>query len=84
MSRLQKTMAAEVCPTTPSEGSRIHGISIYNSNIVALQNPCRPSGILESDTMAATAKRPELIDLARGLNGTPWCEEYEFMISGMM
>lgn len=34
--------------------------------------------------MAATAKRPEIIDLARGLNGTPWCEEYEYMISGMM
>lgn len=34
--------------------------------------------------MAATAKRPEIIDLARGLNGTPWCEEYECMISGMM
>lgn len=34
--------------------------------------------------MAATAKNPEIIDLARGLNGTPWCEEYENMISGMM
>ena len=34
--------------------------------------------------MAATAKRPEIIELARGLNGIPWCEEYELMISGMM
>lgn len=34
--------------------------------------------------MAATEKRPEIIDLARGLNGIPWSEEYEKMISGMM
>ncbi|KAE8331187.1 hypothetical protein BDV39DRAFT_169135 [Aspergillus sergii] len=34
--------------------------------------------------MAATAKRPEIIELARGLNGVPVCEQYECMISGMM
>ncbi|OGM44156.1 O-acetyltransferase [Aspergillus bombycis] len=34
--------------------------------------------------MAATQKRPEIIELARGLNGVPMCEEYECMISGMM
>ena len=34
--------------------------------------------------MAATAKRPEIIELARSLNAIPWCEEYEKMISGMM
>ncbi|GMG03454.1 unnamed protein product [Aspergillus oryzae] len=34
--------------------------------------------------MAATAKRPEIIELARGLNGVPMCEEYECMISGMI
>ncbi|KAA8651226.1 hypothetical protein EYZ11_005189 [Aspergillus tanneri] len=33
---------------------------------------------------AATAKRPEIIDIARGLNHVPMCEEYERMISGMM
>lgn len=34
--------------------------------------------------MAATEKRPEIIDLARGLAGVPLCEDYERMISGMM
>ncbi|ODM17651.1 hypothetical protein SI65_07326 [Aspergillus cristatus] len=34
--------------------------------------------------MATTEKRPEIIELARGLTGIPWCEEYEKMISGMM
>ncbi|KAJ5349476.1 hypothetical protein N7541_007203 [Penicillium brevicompactum] len=34
--------------------------------------------------MAATAKRPEIIELARGLRGVPMCEDYERMISGMM
>lgn len=34
--------------------------------------------------MAATAKRPEIIELSRGLRGTPQCEDYERMISGMM
>ncbi|GAD97660.1 O-acetyltransferase, putative [Paecilomyces variotii No. 5] len=34
--------------------------------------------------MAATAKRPEIIEIARGLRGVPMCEEYECMISGMM
>ncbi|KAJ9347816.1 hypothetical protein DTO027B9_8823 [Paecilomyces variotii] len=34
--------------------------------------------------MAATAKRPEIIALARDLPRVPMCEEYERMISGMM
>ncbi|KAJ5555870.1 Maltose/galactoside acetyltransferase [Penicillium sp. DV-2018c] len=34
--------------------------------------------------MAASEKRPEIIDLARGLPGVPMCDEYERMISGMM
>lgn len=34
--------------------------------------------------MAATQKRPEIIDLARGLNHVPMCEDYERMISGML
>lgn len=34
--------------------------------------------------MAATEKRPEIIELARGLTGVPFCEDYERMVSGMM
>ncbi|OJJ75770.1 hypothetical protein ASPBRDRAFT_381142 [Aspergillus brasiliensis CBS 101740] len=34
--------------------------------------------------MAATAKRPEIIELSRGLRGVPQSENYERMISGMM
>ncbi|OJJ30924.1 hypothetical protein ASPWEDRAFT_54251 [Aspergillus wentii DTO 134E9] len=34
--------------------------------------------------MAATAKRPEIIEIAQGLNNVPMCEDYERMISGMM
>ncbi|KAJ5239417.1 maltose/galactoside acetyltransferase [Penicillium chermesinum] len=34
--------------------------------------------------MAAKEKRPELIALARDLNGVPMCEDYEKMISGML
>lgn len=34
--------------------------------------------------MAATDKRPEIIELARGLARVPMCEDYERMISGMM
>lgn len=34
--------------------------------------------------MAATEKRPEIIELSRGLHGVPQCEDYERMISGMM
>lgn len=34
--------------------------------------------------MAATAKRPEIIELSRGLRGIPQCDDYERMISGMM
>jgi hypothetical protein len=34
--------------------------------------------------MAATAKRPEIIEIARGLKNIPMCEDYEKMISGMM
>lgn len=34
--------------------------------------------------MAATEKRPELIEIARGLKDVPMSEEYEKMISGMM
>lgn len=34
--------------------------------------------------MAATEKRPDLITLARELNGVPMCDDYEKMISGML
>lgn len=34
--------------------------------------------------MAKTQKDNEIIEIARGLTGTPWCEEYEKMISGML
>ncbi|KAM5343327.1 hypothetical protein ACJ41O_014293 [Fusarium nematophilum] len=34
--------------------------------------------------MAKQQKDAEIIDLAKGLQGTPWCEEYELMISGML
>jgi hypothetical protein len=34
--------------------------------------------------MAAIEKRPEIIELARGLAGVPFCEDYERMVSGMM
>lgn len=34
--------------------------------------------------MAATEKRPEIIELSRSLRGVPQCEDYERMISGMM
>lgn len=34
--------------------------------------------------MAATEKRPEIIELARGLARVPLCEDYECKISGMM
>ncbi|KAH8422335.1 sugar O-acetyltransferase [Aspergillus melleus] len=35
-------------------------------------------------SVAATAKRPEIIEIARGLDHVPMCEEFEKMISGMM
>ncbi|PYI32030.1 trimeric LpxA-like protein, partial [Aspergillus indologenus CBS 114.80] len=35
-------------------------------------------------SLAAPAKRPEILALAQDLNGTPSGEEYEKMISGMM
>ncbi|KAL0938623.1 acetyltransferase C18B11.09c 2 [Colletotrichum truncatum] len=34
--------------------------------------------------MATTSKDTKIIELARDLQGTPWCEEYEKMISGML
>lgn len=36
------------------------------------------------DTMAKQSKDTELIELAKTLQGAPWCEEYEKMISGML
>lgn len=33
--------------------------------------------------MAKQQKDPEIINLAKTFRGTPWCEEYEKMISGM-
>lgn len=39
---------------------------------------------IELHTMAATEKRPELIAIARDLNGVPMCDDYEKMISGML
>ncbi|PYH90981.1 trimeric LpxA-like protein [Aspergillus ellipticus CBS 707.79] len=35
-------------------------------------------------SVAATEKRPEIIEIARGLNYVPLCEEYERMVSGML
>lgn len=37
-----------------------------------------------SPAMAATQKRPEIIDIARGLDHVPMCEDYERMVSGML
>jgi hypothetical protein len=34
--------------------------------------------------MAALEKRPEIIELSRGLTGVPHCEDYDRMVSGMM
>jgi hypothetical protein len=34
--------------------------------------------------MAKQQKDNEIIEIAKGLKGTPWCEEYEKMISGML
>ncbi|KAJ5014446.1 hypothetical protein K4K57_001486 [Colletotrichum sp. SAR 10_99] len=34
--------------------------------------------------MAKSQKDPEIIEVARTLQNTPWCEEYEKMVSGMM
>jgi hypothetical protein len=34
--------------------------------------------------MAATEKRPEIIELSKGLQGIPVCADYDRMISGMM
>ncbi|KPM44131.1 hypothetical protein AK830_g2414 [Neonectria ditissima] len=34
--------------------------------------------------MAKQEKDNEIIQLAKSLRGTPWCEEYEIMISGML
>jgi hypothetical protein len=34
--------------------------------------------------MAKQQLDPEIIELAKGLQGTPWCDEYEKMISGML
>lgn len=33
---------------------------------------------------AAQSKNQELLSVAKSLKGTPWCEEYERMISGML
>ncbi|PTB38470.1 uncharacterized protein TrAFT101_011431 [Trichoderma asperellum] len=33
---------------------------------------------------AAQSKNQEILDIAKSLKGTPWCEEYERMISGML
>jgi hypothetical protein len=34
--------------------------------------------------MAAKELRPEIIEISKGLQGIPVCEEYDRMISGMM
>ena len=33
---------------------------------------------------AAQSKNQEILDVAKSLRGTPWCDEYERMISGML
>lgn len=41
----------------------------------------------QSQRISAPSKKeldPEIIELARSLKGTPWCDEYERMISGML
>lgn len=35
-------------------------------------------------TIAATKKRPEIINIAKTLKNIPMCEEYEKMVSGML
>jgi hypothetical protein len=34
--------------------------------------------------MAKQVKDKEIIEIAKTLSGTPWCDEYEKMISGML
>lgn len=34
--------------------------------------------------MAKQQKDTEIIEIAKSLKDTPWCEEYEKMISGML
>jgi hypothetical protein len=33
---------------------------------------------------AAQSKNQEILAIAKSLAGTPWCEEYERMVSGML
>ncbi|KAL0568916.1 hypothetical protein V5O48_013058 [Marasmius crinis-equi] len=35
-------------------------------------------------TMAKSTKDDKILSIARDLNGVPWCEEYQKMVSGMM
>lgn len=51
-----------------------------------IQTPHRypPINITTTRTMAKAQKDPEIIEIARTLENTPWCEEYEKMVSGMM
>lgn len=44
---------------------------------------CRQN-LLSPATMAKKELDHGLIEVARGLQNTPWCDEYERMISGMM
>jgi hypothetical protein len=44
--------------------------------------PC-PS-LPPSATMASTEKDPLVIEKARSLANTPWCDDYEKMISGVL
>jgi hypothetical protein len=37
-----------------------------------------------SYNVAAKQKRPDIIEMAKGLRDTPMCEDYEKMVSGML
>ena len=41
-------------------------------------------GHRDQSAMAATEKNQDLIQIAKGLEHIPWCEDYEKMISGML
>lgn len=58
-------------------------LSITEANLTS-PNMAAPAELPARYTVAATEKRPEILEAARKLKDTPWCEEYEKMISGML
>lgn len=69
----------------PIINSRIYPLSLnftqLHSSSTQLRKPFRKPF---KSNMAAKEKRPELIAIARDLNGVPMCDDYEKMISGML